>query len=67
MRRVPSSSHWDEKKSRFPAKEKGGIYVIKWRFLAVNSELSESAIVKKSSPGSRRHVSTLKLLVVFAL
>ena len=32
-------AHWDEKKSPFPAKEKGGIYDIKWRFLAVNSEL----------------------------
>ena len=40
-------AHWDGKKSPFPAKEKGGRYVIKWRFLAVNFELSESAIVKK--------------------
>ena len=56
-----------KKKSRFLAKERGGSYDIKCRFLTVNSELSESAIVLKSSPGSRRHLLTLKLLVVFAL
>ena len=59
-------AHWDEKELHFPAKEKGGRYVIKWRFLAVNSELSESAIVQKSSRGSSTHISTLKSIVGFA-
>ena len=36
--------HWDEKKSRFLAKEKGGSYDIKWRFLTVNYGLFRSSL-----------------------